>query len=95
MTTGKGENPPVNAKGALPDGRAFDGPEEFKTFMAGYADKFGEAFVEQLATFALRRVMTLDDRDAIEGIAAKAKPGEYRLRKLIEEFVMSDLFQKR
>ena len=58
-------------------------------------DRFAEAFVEQLATYALRRVMTVDDKAAIKAIAAQSKPDEYRLRSILENLVLSDLFQKR
>ena len=94
-TAGNGVNPAVNASGTLPDGREFSGPEEFKTLMVQDVDRFAEAFVEQLATFALRRVMTLDDRVQLKAIATATKPGGHRLGDVIEQFVMSDFFQKR
>ena len=58
-------------------------------------DEFAEAFVEQLATFALRRVMTIDDRSQIKAIAEKSKKTDYKLRALLENFILSDLFRKR
>ena len=95
MTAGKGANPAVNATGILPDGRSFAGPDEFKTLLATDVDRFAEAFVEQLATFALRRVMTIDDAAEIRAIAAATKKYDYRLRTVVEEFVKSNLFRKR
>jgi hypothetical protein len=94
-TTGKGENPAVSAAGELPDGRKFDGPEEFKTLLVEDQDRFAEAFTEQLATYALRRVMTIDDAAQIRALAAAVKADDYRLKSLIENFVLSDLFRKR
>ncbi len=95
VTAGKGANPPVNATGKLPDGRAFKGPGEFKALMVQDGDRFAEAFAEQLATFALRRVMTLDDRPHLKAVAAATKPNGHRLRDIIEQLVMSPLFQNR
>ena len=95
VPTGRGEHPPVNASGTLPDGRAYEGPAEFKRLLAQGTDRFATAFVEQLATFALRRVMTIDDTAAIKAIAQASKKDDYRLRTVIENFVTSDLFQKR
>ena len=95
VPTGKGGNPPVNASGTLPDGRAYQGPEEFKRLIAQDTDRFAQAFVEQLATFALRRVMTIDDAAQIRAIAQASKKDDYQLRMVIENFVTSDLFQKR
>ena len=95
VPAGQGANPPVNATGKLPDGRTFHGADEFKQLLVQDLDRFAEAFVEQLATFALRRVMTIDDAAQIKSIAQASKTEDYRLRTVIENFVMSDLFQKR
>ena len=92
---GQGANPPVNAVGKLPDGRAYAGPDEFKQLLAQDLDRFAEAFVEKLATYALRRVMTVDDRTHIKAIAVASKKDGYKLRTVIEHFVTSDLFAKR
>lgn len=92
---GKGDDPPVNASGKLADGRPYDGSEEFKRLLAQDVDRFAEAFVEQLATYALRRVMTIDDAPQIKAIAAASRKDDYRLRTVIENFVLSDLFQQR
>ncbi len=92
---GQGANPPVDPSGRLPDGREFRGVVDFKTLLAQDVDRFAEAFVEQLATYGLRRVMTIDDRPRIREIATASKPGGYPLRTVLENFVLSDLFQQR
>ena len=85
----------MDASGALPDGRSFDGPEALKKLLAADVDRIAEAFVGSLATYALRRTMTIDDHDEIRAIVAKAKADDYRMRTLFETFILSDLFQKR
>jgi mono/diheme cytochrome c family protein len=92
---GKGKNPEVDASGELPDGRKFAGPEAFKTLLVENQDQFAAAFIEQLATYALRRMMTIDDAAQIQAVAEASKADGYRLRTVIENFVLSDLFQKR
>lgn len=92
---GRGDNPPVDSRGRLPDGREFRDADEFKRLLAQDVDRFGEAFVEQLATYALRRVMTLDDAAQIKSIAAASKGDGYRLRSVIDNLALSELFQKR
>jgi hypothetical protein len=92
---GLGDDPLVSARGTFPDGRSYENPEQFKQLLAGDLDRFAETFVEQLATFALRRVMTIDDRAQIKAIAEASKHDGYRLRTVIEQLVMSELFQKR
>ena len=92
---GKGDDPPVNANGKLPDGRTYNGADEFKQLLVQDVDRFAEAFVEQLATYALRRVMTIDDAAQVKAIAAAGKRDDHKLSTIIENLVLSDLFQKR
>jgi hypothetical protein len=92
---GTGDDPPVDASGTLPDGRSFAGPAEFKRLLAESPDAFARAFVEQLATYALRRVMTVDDAAALDAITAQSKADGYRLQSLVRALVTSDLFRKR
>jgi len=95
VAQGRGKNPPVDASGQLPDGRPFSGPKEFKQLLLNNLSPFAQALTEKLATYALRRAMTIDDRDDIHAIAASCKDEGYRLRDLLESLVLSDLFLKR
>ncbi|QDT65473.1 DUF1592 domain-containing protein [Calycomorphotria hydatis] len=92
---GKGKNPAVNATGALPDGRPFSGPDEFKNLLAEDSDRFAHTFIEKLATYALRRTLTFDDQTEIEAIVEQTKSSDFRVRDMLASFVMSDLFQQR
>jgi hypothetical protein len=95
VTAGQGDDPPVDASGTLADGRSFDGPDAFKKLLAADEDRFAEAFVGTLATFALRRAMTIDDADELRWIVAASRPAGYRLQTLVENLILSDLFQAR
>lgn len=92
---GMGDDPLVNASGMLPDGRSFAGAAEFKRLLAESPDVFARAFIEQLATYALRRVMTVDDAAALDAIAAQSKADGYRLKSLVRTLALSDLFKRR
>ena len=92
---GAGANPKVDASGELIDGRKFTGAAEFRKLLVEDLDKFNAAFIEKLAIFALRRVMTVDDRDALAGLAKQSKADDYRLVAIVETLVSSELFQKR
>ena len=92
---GQGDDPEVNASGTLTDGRAYRGAGEFKQLLVQDTDRFAEAFVEQLATYALRRVMTIDDAAQIKAITAASQKDDYKLRTVIENLVFSNLFRKR
>jgi mono/diheme cytochrome c family protein len=95
VTSGQGENPPVNATGKLADGRSYDGPAEFRKLLTADVDVFAEAFVENLATYALRRAMSIDDREQLREIAKRSAASDYRLRQVLENLMLSDLFQSR
>lgn len=95
VPNGTGENPPVDASGKLPDGRAFRDAVEFKKLLAADPAPFVRAFAEKLATYALRRAMTVDDASALDALAKADASGDHRLRSLVEAFILSDLFQSR
>lgn len=92
---GAGDNPKVDASGELPDGRKFADAAEFKKLLLADVDKFNAAFLEKLATYALRRGMTVDDRPALAELARRSKAADYRLGAIVEALALSDLFQKR
>jgi len=95
IVEGTGKNPPVNASGKMPDGRAYNTPEEFKQLLLADIETFNAAFIEKLATYGLRRTLSFDDRSELASIAKASREKDYRLRDLVEAFVLSDLFQKR
>jgi len=95
LPSGKGEDPPVDASGTLPDGRSFTGPAEFKQLLAADGDRLAEALAKSLATFGLRRSLTIDDAAAIREVVTVAKADDYRLRTLVEALATSSLFLKR
>ena len=92
---GAGANPKVDPSGVLPDGRKFADGAELRRLLVADTDKFAAAFVEKLGTYALRRAMTIDDRRALSALASQSKATDYRLRKIVEALVVSDLFQQR
>ncbi len=95
VVSGTGANPPVDASGVLPDGRSFQNAEDFKRLLAADPDPFARAFTEKLATYALRRALTVDDAADLDSVVAACAPGGYRLRSLVETLVLSELFAKR
>ena len=92
---GIGTDPPVDPSGTLADGRSFANASDFKTLLAENDRRLAEVVLEQLATYGLRRVMTVDDRAQIRAIAISTQDQQYGLQSLIRALIMSDLFQKR
>lgn len=92
---GTGANPPVNPSGKLPDGRVFSDAKQFKQLLADDRDRFLHAFVEHLCTYALRRVLTVDDREDIQSIVDEAIKNQYRLKDIVRAVALSELIRKR
>ena len=92
---GKGADPLIDASGVTPDGRDFQDANHFKQLLLEDRDKFLRAFVEHLSTYALRRVLTVDDADDIESIVVEAKSNEYGVRYIVRTVSLSDLMRKR
>ena len=92
---GKGADPLVDASGVMPDGRDFQDANEFKQLLLEDRDKFLRAFIEHLSTYALRRVLTVDDADDISTIVEAAKTNDYKVREIVRAVAMSDLMRKR
>ncbi len=92
---GVGQDPRIDASGVLPDGRTFKDSAEFKQRMLEDRDRLAKALIEHLCTYALRRVLTIDDQEDIQSIVIEAKKCEYRLKDIIRAVAISDLIQKR
>jgi len=92
---GKGEDPLVDASGSMPDGREFGDAEHFKQLLIEDSDNITRAFIEHLGTYALRRVLTVDDADDIQSIFDEAKENHYGVRDIVRAVALSELMRKR
>lgn len=95
VPTGIGPDPLVDASGTMPDGRPFVDSQQFKQLLSEDRDRIGQAFIEHLCTYALRRVLTVDDRDDIQAIVEDAKRSGFRVRDIVRAVALSDLLRKR
>ena len=95
VPTGVGDNPLVDASGVMPDGRSFKDSVEFKKLLIEDRDHIARAFIEHLCTYALRRVLTVDDQDDLKLIATEAKKNQYGVKDIIRAVALSDLIRKR
>ncbi len=92
---GIGEDPVVDASGSLPDGRSFTDADSFKNCLIEDRDRFLRAFIEHLATYALRRVLSVDDRQDIDLIVQQARQNDYGLQEIVRAVALSPIMQKR
>jgi len=95
VPTGVGEDPLVDASGVLPDGRPFTNSVQFKQLLLEDRDKIARAFIEQLCTYSLRRVLTVDDSDNLKLIEEVAKKNDYRVKDIVRAVALSELMRKR
>jgi len=95
VAAGVGEDPVINPAGMLPDGRPFKDADEFKRLLLEDRDAVARAFIEHLCTYALRRVLTIDDQHGIEAIQAEVKDNHYRIKDIVRAVTLSDLMRTR
>lgn len=95
VPAGVGADPEIKPAGELPDGRAFQDSNAFKQLLIADRDVVARAFVEHLCTYALRRVLTFDDKADIDAIVAEAKKHDYRLQDIVKAVAVSELLRKR
>jgi len=84
---------PVDSAGALPDGRTFQGIREFKRLLQQDEQKVARNLVGQISTFATGAPIGFSDRKQVEDILEKTRGSGYGVRGIIQEIVLSDLFQ--
>lgn len=88
-------NFPVDASGALPDGRTFTGPVELRAILTEERDAFSRAIASKLMTYGLGRGLERYDARAIKTIAGRLPAHHYRFSGLVLEIVNSLPFQYR
>jgi mono/diheme cytochrome c family protein len=95
VPAGLGADPTIDPSGELPDGRAFKDPRGFKQLLLADRDAVAKAFIEHLCTYALRRVLTLDDKEDVAAIIAESKKHDYRIKDIVKAVATSELMRKR
>ena len=95
VAAGTGADPLIRADGTMPDGRTFKDSVGFKQLLLSDRDAVVRAFVEHLCTYALRRVLTFDDKQDVDAIVAEAKKHDYRIKDVVRAVAASELMRKR
>ncbi len=86
---------PIDASGALPDGRTFQGPSGLRGIVAGNPDQFVRTLTGKLMTYALGRGLEYYDMPAVRTVARGSAKQNYRASALIVGIVNSRPFQMR
>jgi hypothetical protein len=87
------EGQPVDARGELPDGTTFEGPDQLKAALLQKKDLFVRNFTNKVLGYALGRGLTLQDSCAVNTIISEAERNNYGAQTLIEAVVMSVPFR--
>jgi hypothetical protein len=86
---------PIDASGALPDGRKFTGVAELREALAARPERFVHTLTERLLTYALGRGLEHYDMPAVRKILKETAPDGYRLHAIVAGIVKSFPFQYR
>jgi len=89
------EDQPIDARGALSDGRKFDGVAEFKTALMARKDEFTRNFVEQMLAYALGRRLEFYDVATVKQITRAVAADDYKLSRVVVEIVKCYPFRNR
>ena len=86
---------PIDASAEFPDGTTFDGPNELRELLLGYADDFLLTAADRLLTYALGRGLEATDMPAVRRILRDAATDDHRFAALVQGVVASLPFQMR
>jgi len=84
---------PIDAKGQLPDGTKFDGPDQLKAALLSQKDAFIRHLTSKMLGYALGRGLTAEDRCTVDQIVGKLEKNDYSAHTLISEIVLSMPFR--
>lgn len=86
---------PVDASGALPDGRKFTGIAEFKKLLMTSQPDFERCLSKKLMTYALGRELGFSDRPAIVDVITETRVSGNGLRSMVHAIASSPTFSTR
>ena len=88
---------PIDASGALPDGRPFTTPAEFRQGLLAepWASEFVGTVIEKLLTYAVGRGLDHHDAPAVRSIRREAGMADYRWSSIVLAIVRSAPFRMR
>jgi hypothetical protein len=84
---------PIDARGQLPDGKSFEGPQELKAVLLEKKDLFIRNLTSKVLGYALGRGLTLEDACTVNNIVAEVEKNDYSAHSLINAVVLSMPFR--
>ncbi|MCR9296872.1 MAG: DUF1585 domain-containing protein, partial [bacterium] len=84
---------PIDARGELPDGTQFEGPQQLKQLLLERKDDFIRNLTKKMLGYALGRTLTIEDSCAVDSIFQEVKTQNYAAQSLILGIVRSPAFR--
>ncbi len=85
----------VDASGITPEGHTFRSFKEFKQLMLADKDIIIGNYIMKLLEFSTGSEIQFADRQEVGEIIARSKINDYRVRDIVVEIVLSDVFRKK
>jgi hypothetical protein len=82
----------IDASATMPDGTQFEGLSGLHDVLWDRRERFTQAFIDRLLTYALSRGLEAYDQPVIRSIARQASKDNYRIHSIIEAVVTSTPF---
>lgn len=90
----KDQGQPIDASGALPDGRAFNGGAELSRVLSQTeSEALARTMIKHMLTFAIGRELTPDDRCEVDAIVEATRDGGFKVADIVQAVVASRPFQ--
>lgn len=86
---------PVDASGVTVDGQAFKDIHEFKRLLFAEEEQIARNLTERLIQYSTGARVSFADRQQVDAILNKTRPGHFGLRSLICETIYSPLFRRK
>lgn len=87
--------PQVDASGGTPEGREFDGLDDYKQILLEQPEVFTRALIEKLTVYMTGRAMGFSDRPELNRITESVASKGYGFRDLLHEIVQSEVFRQK
>jgi hypothetical protein len=84
---------PIDARGELPDGKVFEGPDELKAVLLENKKLFLRNLTNKVLGYALGRGLTLQDACVVDNIVAEVERSNYSAHALINAVIFSMPFR--
>ena len=86
-------DPKIDARSVMPDGRAIDGIEGLQEAILAQEDLFLGCLASKMLTYALGRELGLSDQPMIAAAAGQMKREKYTIRSLLKFIALSEAFE--